>query len=320
MSKLVQRRSRSSYPLARRSFIACIPAGWSLSSQGDTGLSRIIDTHVHFYDPSRPGGVPWPPKDEKVLYRTVLPKDFRQLTASLGITDVIEVEASPLVEDNQWVLNLADKDPIITATVGNLEPDNPDFPKQLERFHRNPRFRGIRCGNLWQRSLRGQLSNPKFVDGLRLLARADLSLDSANPDPDLLATIVRVSDMVPELRIIIDHLPIDPPTEVSKRQQLDATYKELGARTQIYVKVSNVLRKTNGHVHDDLAYYRPAIDQVWDIFGSGRLLYGSNWPVSDRIAPYPVVFKVVHEYFGARGKQASEKYFSKNAIVAYRLK
>ncbi|MCX7887397.1 MAG: twin-arginine translocation signal domain-containing protein, partial [Verrucomicrobiae bacterium] len=41
--------------------------------------ARIIDTHVHFYDPSRPQGVPWPPKNDALLYRTVLPKDYRAL-------------------------------------------------------------------------------------------------------------------------------------------------------------------------------------------------------------------------------------------------
>ena len=45
-----------------------------LASQSDAVVSSmIIDTHVHFYDPTRPGGVPWPPKDDKVLYRPVLP-------------------------------------------------------------------------------------------------------------------------------------------------------------------------------------------------------------------------------------------------------
>ena len=36
---------------------------------------KVIDTHTHFYDPSRSEGVPWPPRDQKRLYRTVLPKD-----------------------------------------------------------------------------------------------------------------------------------------------------------------------------------------------------------------------------------------------------
>eukprot|EP01052_Picozoa_sp_SAG31_P085288 SAG31_NODE_45747_length_257_cov_0.987342_1_plen_51_part_01 len=34
----------------------------------------ILDTHVHFYDPSRPGGVPWPPAENKLLHRTVMPE------------------------------------------------------------------------------------------------------------------------------------------------------------------------------------------------------------------------------------------------------
>ena len=37
----------------------------------------IIDTHTHFYDPTRPQGIPWPPKDNLLLYRTVLPEHHR---------------------------------------------------------------------------------------------------------------------------------------------------------------------------------------------------------------------------------------------------
>ena len=32
----------------------------------------IIDTHTHFYDPTRPQGVPWPSADNSLLYRPVL--------------------------------------------------------------------------------------------------------------------------------------------------------------------------------------------------------------------------------------------------------
>src|SRR6185437_7233704 len=84
-------------------------------------LETIIDTHVHFYDPSRPGGTPWPPKDDATLYRTVLPAEYKKMTAPFGIKGVIEVEASPLLEDNQWVLDLAHREPIIRGTCGDLE-------------------------------------------------------------------------------------------------------------------------------------------------------------------------------------------------------
>ena len=58
-----------------------------------------------------------------------------------------------------------------------------------------------------------QLDNPLFVDNLKLLAQADLVLDTANPDMALLKAVVRLNDLVPDLRIIIDHLPVMDPKE-----------------------------------------------------------------------------------------------------------
>ena len=42
---------------------------------GIMSLTMIIDTHTHFYDPTRPQGVPWPPPDDTLLYRRVMPDD-----------------------------------------------------------------------------------------------------------------------------------------------------------------------------------------------------------------------------------------------------
>src|ERR1044071_8305196 len=94
----------------------------------------IIDTHIHLFDPTRPQGVPWPPAGSPI-YQPALPDRFRQLAGPLGVRGAIEIECSPLLEDNQWVLDVADKDKIIVGTVGNLEPGALDFAKQLERFH-----------------------------------------------------------------------------------------------------------------------------------------------------------------------------------------
>ena len=70
----------------------------------------IIDTHTHFYDPTRPQGVPWPPKENQLLYRTVLPADAQALAAPVGVTGTVVVEASAWLEDNQWILDLAAND------------------------------------------------------------------------------------------------------------------------------------------------------------------------------------------------------------------
>ena len=47
--------------------------------------ATVIDTHVHFYDPTRPQGVPWPRPEEPLLYRQVLPRHWRALADRTGV-------------------------------------------------------------------------------------------------------------------------------------------------------------------------------------------------------------------------------------------
>jgi L-fuconolactonase len=268
----------------------------------------IIDAHIHLFDPTRPQGVPWPPKDDAVLYKPALPDRYRKIAARLGVVGAIEVECSAWVEDNQWVLDVAAKDSIIVGTVGNLEPGKPEFRSQLERFRKNPLFRGIRYGNLWGRDLGAEISKPEFVAGLKALADAGLVLDTANPDAPLLQAVIRVTDKVPGLRVVIDHLPqLHPLPDL----------EELGKRPQVYVKVSEVLRRENGRVPANLDFYRQTLDQLWGIFGEDRLLYGSDWPNSDLWAPFEVELNVVRQFFRGKGRAAEEKYFWKNSVAAY---
>jgi predicted TIM-barrel fold metal-dependent hydrolase len=205
------------------------------------------------------------------------------------------------------------------GSVGNLEPGKPDFRKQLERFHRNPLFLGIRYGNLWGRNLGTSLSQPDFVADMKALAEAGLELDTANPNPALIAAVVKLTDLVPRLRIVIDHLPqLNPPADPGAAATYQADLRELGKRPQVYVKVSEVLRRIEGRVPTDLNFYRQRLDELWDVFGENRLIYGSDWPNSDQWAAYPEVFGLVREYFTAKGRAVAEKYFWKNSVAAYR--
>ena len=78
------------------------------------------------------------------------------------------------------------------------------------------------------------------------------------------------------------------------------------------------IRDVTGKAPAMVAFYRPVLDALWDVFGVDRLIYGSNWPVSNRFASYPTVLGIVREYFSERGKEAGEKYFSRNAQSAYK--
>ncbi|MCC6362413.1 MAG: amidohydrolase family protein [Bryobacterales bacterium] len=299
----------------RRQFLATSAAALAPLDAAIAG--NIIDTHTHFYDPSRPQGVPWPAKGDPVLYRTVLPGEFRRLTKPYGIKGTIEVEASPLIEDNQWVLDLAAKDKILVGTVGHLQPGKPDFPKHLERFHKNRLFLGIRLGHLWGPSGREDLPEREFVAHVKMLSDAGLEVDMIG-GPHLMTDVVRLSDAVPDLRIVINHLPADRPKESADKAAFETALQEIAHRPLIYAKVSGVLRKVDGRVPADVAYYKPALDELWEIFGADRVVYGSNWPVSDKLAPYGAAFQVVREYFTAKGQDAAEKYFWKNSQKAYR--
>ena len=305
----------------RRTFLG-VAAGLTL---GDAGAQTppsipVIDTHIHLFDTERPGGVPWPSQNNpahKVMYMPSLPSRYRKVVDGLGIVGAIEIECSPLLEDNQWVLDVAKADDIMVGTIGHLTPGTPEFRPNLERFHKNPLFRGIRYG-LGGRA--GQeVDKPEFIADLKALADADLVMDTANPSVSLLAGVVRVSDRVPNLRLVIDHLPqMLRPTQSVAQASYDASMKAIHERPQIYVKVSEVLRRVDDKIPTDLAFYRPRIDEVLDVFGIDRVLYGSDWPNGDQWLPVPVGFKIVHEYFMAKGRVAAEKYFWRNSTKAYK--
>ncbi|MDQ6707690.1 MAG: amidohydrolase, partial [Acidobacteriota bacterium] len=174
----------------RRIFLAALAAG-AVPKCSAAPPSKIIDTHTHFYDPARPQGVPWPPKTDDILYRTVLPDEYRGMSNPLGVTGTIVVEASPLLEDNQWILDLAAKHPVNVGFVGHLDPGKTAFRGNLDRLRKNRLFLGIRLSSS---SLKDP--NAEFISNVKAMADAGLELDAIGGTPVLEQT-VRLSDRIP---------------------------------------------------------------------------------------------------------------------------
>ena len=146
----------------RRQFLVtttCAAAAAACSTPKSTAPLTIIDTHTHFYDPTRAGGVPWPGKGDALLYRPTLPADYRAQPVPQPVTATVVVEASPLFEDNQWILDLAARDKFIVGFVGHLKPGEDAFAGHLKRFAANPLYRGIRVS---EGTLRPGLGNPAY--------------------------------------------------------------------------------------------------------------------------------------------------------------
>ena len=310
--------------LNRRTFLqataasaSALLAGVPPSAAAAHPALTIIDTHTHFYDPSRPQGVPWPGKGDAVLYRTMLPKDYRAQPVPQPVAGTVVVEASPLVEDNQWILDLAAKDPFIVGFVGNLPAGTPEFAAHLKRFAANPLFRGIRINH---GALQTGLAQPAFLADVRRLIQHDLELD-LNGGPALLPDTARLAELLPDLRIVINHVAnvkIDgQPANAEWRNGIHAAAKH----PHVFCKVSALVEGTgrnDGTAPRAVEFYRPVLDTVWEAFGENRVIYGSNWPVSERFAPLATVQGIVADYFMAKGKSAAEKFFALNARAAYK--
>jgi predicted TIM-barrel fold metal-dependent hydrolase len=302
----------------RRRFCAGAMAAAAFPSRGmaDDVRIPIIDTHIHLFDATRPQGAPYGGPPEYTSH-VAKPETYRAVAAPFGIVGAIAVEASPWSEDNLWLLETATADPIIVGVIGNLKPEQSDFAATLERYRKIPLFRGIRYGNLWGYDLATQASNPDFIAGLKLLADADLVLDTANPRMELLQALPRISDRVPDLRIVIDHLPsFDPAPET--QAAYDVVLSDLRGRTNIAVKLSEIYHKHNGQIERDPALHRERLDHLMDVFREDRVLFGSDWPNSVGTATLDEIVGFVKGYFAEKPRAVAEKYFWKNSARIYK--
>jgi L-fuconolactonase len=311
--------------MQRREFLslgASIAGGWAATqvTHALPGKIPVIDTHIHLFDPSRPGGIPWPEKTDTALYKAALPERYARIARPFGVVGAIVIEASPLASDNDWVLRVAATHPIIVGMVGDLVPATATYQKDLERLHANPLFLGIRYGNLWGRDLSLDAQKPEFLPGLKMLAEQGLVLDSANPDVNLVRAISGVADHIPELRIVIDHLPSAPvPEQQATRDEYWSLLQQLAKNKNVFVKLSEVaLARSEQKAPVAASFNHDRLEELWNVFGEDHVLYASDWPNSDHHATYEETFSIVRDYVAAKGPVAEEKFFWKNSVAAYR--
>ncbi len=275
----------------------------------------IIDTHTHFYDPTRSQGVPWPPAENRLLHRPVLPDHFVAVAAPHGVTATVVVEASAWPADNQWILDLVDAHPALIGFVGHVDPDRPTFAADLAQWVQHPRFCGIRCGGHYFEDIH----TGTFLQDMATLAAHDCQLDVLVRQEHF-GGVIALAAQLPTLRIVIDHIGHMPIDGAALAPEWIAHYQRLAAQPNIWMKVSAVIEQSTVQpAPTTLDFYRPALDTLWQSFGADRLLYGSNWPVVERAGTYATAFQIVQQYFTEKGEDAYAKYFWANAQQVYRL-
>lgn len=277
----------------------------------------IIDTHIHLYDTEREAGVDWPPPSDKVLYRPVLPEHFDAICAQNGVASTVIVEASSRPEDNQWMLDLVKHNPRrYRALVGSLPIGTDEFRPLLKRYVQNERFVGIR---LRARAERDNFFTDAVWRDLRLLAKHDCVLDILLANFSL-KDVDRIAEEVPNLKIMVNHVtgleitgePLDP--------AWIAEVREVAENENVYCKVSGIFQRSGKMpAPKESSYYTPVFEVVFNAFGEDRVVYGSNWPVTDRGGTYAEQLSIIQSYFELKGERVVKKLMADNARTFYGL-
>lgn len=308
--------------MLRRTFLAAgscglaVPALAPAAGGAAAAVPEIIDTHTHFYRTPWPETMPQKQRDA-LFTRPCSPADLIPAAREKGVTGTVVVESSPDLEDNQWLLDLAAKEPFILGVVGRIDPAADGFEEHVERFAANPLFRGIR---IYQGEIEAGLKpDAALLPRCRLLAERGLVLDVVG-DPAVIGLATRLAAELPALTIVIDHVGnarIDgQPPKPALRETIEAAARQPNVRCKVSAIVENVAATPAPR---DVAYYSPLLDLLWTAFGQDRLLFGSNWPIWTRKNSFAGVLQPVRDYFSAKGDAVAGKFFQGNARTTYGL-
>lgn len=305
---------------------AGVTAAKALARDATPPSLPLIDSHTHFYDPARPEGVPWPPKDDAVLYRPVFPREWERLVEPIGPAGTIVVEASPWVEDNQWLLDLAERHAAerlpgmlgIVGVVGNLPLDDADCGKLIDRFASHRLFRGIRTHG--DKVLAG-LQDSTYAGHVARLVERDLTLDLNGGDA--FAAADSLATRFPSLRIVIDHLGNTRITPDGPTAEWLGAVGKVAVHPNVFMKLSGLVESAARSMQvskppTQAGFYERWLEAVWKAFGERRLLFGSNWPVADRAASYGDVHALAASFVRGRGAEAERWLFNAASQAAYR--
>jgi L-fuconolactonase len=278
----------------------------------------IVDAHVHLYDPGviRYGWMKGKPALDQL--RLMAELDAARGPAELEALVWGEVGADPglYLEEASFVDGLARADRRIRAMVAQapLERGAAVTP-DLEKLAAHGLTRGIR------RLLQDEPDDafclrPGFVEGVRLLARHGLSFDLCVYHRQL-AGAVELVRRCPEVRFVLDHAG-KPGIRGGLMEPWRTHIAELAGLPNVWCKLSGLITEAD-HANWTREQLRPYIDHVIESFGFGRVMFGSDWPVSEQTHRYDEWVEIADEALVDASDDERRKLFRDNAIAFYRL-
>lgn len=274
-----------------------------------------IDAHQHFwrYDPARDT---WITDEMSVLKRDFLPDDLiRELDAN-GMDASIAVQADQSEQETRFLLQLAEKHPFIAGVVGWVDLTSPNVAERISYFRQFEKLCGFRHIVQAEPDDRFMLRED-FLRGIASIARFDFTYDIL-VYPHQLTAAIELAARFPGQPFVVDHLA-KPQVKTKQMDSWARNMRPLAANPNVYCKLSGLVTEADWlrwHPDD----FKPYLDVVFEAFGSGRVMFGSDWPVCQLAGTYSQVLQLIAGYLRSRPVREQEAVFGENAARFYGLK
>ena len=245
-----------------------------------------IDTHCHVWAPGTR-----PPEKGDFTY-----EDIAKMGAPIGVSKVVIVVV--LTEGNlDYALSIKDKNPGKIGIIALIDPTLPDLAKQME-INRSKGILGYRINSKFTRD--AFLEQPGIDNMWDIAANLNVSMCLLRHAGVDLQTIKDTMKKHPKTKVVIDHLGHVNPSDPAELKE----FLKLADNPNCYLKVSKFF--TNRVAKTGFEEMQPMLKQMWNAFGSERLMWGSNAPVEVSTASqYQGAFKLIRdsEFFSKSDKE-----------------
>ena len=279
------------------------------------GASKI-DTHQHFWNLNKVA-YSWLSPTFGPIYATFGPRDLQPQLKAAGIDKTVLVQSANSYEDTVSMLTQAEDYDWIGAVIGWVPLLDPDQArKDLERYSKHPKFRGIRH-LIHDEPDPDWVVQPKVFEGLRVLAEFGMIFEVVAVFPNHLKHVPALAERVPGLTLVIDHLAKPP----IKDKQMGAWAEQLAAAARypnVYAKVSG-LNTAADWENWSAADLKPYIDLAIDQFSANRLMVGSDCPVCILAGDYAKVWAETNRALEGHSPAERDAILGATAQKVYRM-
>jgi L-fuconolactonase len=271
-----------------------------------------IDSHQHFwkYDPARHE---WINDEMARIKKDFLPDDLQQMLLKHGIDGCVSVQVDQTEEETTFLLDLADRHDFIKGVVGWTDIRSNLLPEKLATSA-NKKLKGFR--HILQAEPTGFMTDPKFINGINQLGRSGFTYDLLIYHYQFPEALKFLS-MTGECRIVIDHLA-KPSIRTKEKTHWELNLAAASTFKNVYCKLSGMVTEADWSTwtKDDLF---PYMDELFETFGTKRIMYGSDWPVCLLAASYQEQLAVVLNYISQLSEEEKADVMGLNAKRFYNL-